>query len=59
MPEDQKRAAFGKFADATPAGRAGKPEDIVQAIVFLVGNTFMTGCILECDGSLRLMGQSL
>lgn len=59
MPEDQKQAAFAKFAAATPAGRVGKPEDIAQAIVFLIGNSFMTGCVLECDGGLRLIGQSL
>jgi len=41
------------------AGRVGKPEDIAQSIVFLIGNTFMTGCVLECDGGLRLVGQSL
>lgn len=59
MPEDQKQSAFGKFAAAAPVGRVGKPEDIAQAIVFLIGNSFMTGCILECDGGLRLVGQSL
>lgn len=59
MQADQKQAAFNKFAAATPAGRVGKPEDIAQSIVFLIGNSFMTGCILECDGGLRLVGQSL
>ena len=59
MQEDQKTSAFAKFAAATPAGRVGKPEDIAQAIVFLIGNSFMTGCVLECDGGLRLVGQSL
>ena len=59
MPEDQKRETFNKFAAATPAGRVGRPEDIAEAIVFLIGNSFMTGCVLECDGGLRLVGQSL
>lgn len=59
MPKDQKLSAFAKFAAATPAGRVGKPEDIAQSIVFLIGNSFMTGCVLECDGGLRLVGQSL
>jgi NAD(P)-dependent dehydrogenase (short-subunit alcohol dehydrogenase family) len=59
MTEDQKQAAFAKFAAATPAGRVGKPDDIAQSIVFLIGNSFMTGCVLECDGGLRLVGQSL
>jgi len=56
---DQKRAAFERFAASAPAGRVGRPEDVAQAIVFLVGNTYMTGCILEVDGGLRLVGHSL
>jgi NAD(P)-dependent dehydrogenase (short-subunit alcohol dehydrogenase family) len=59
MVEDQKRETFKKFAAATPAGRVGRPEDIAESIVFLIGNSFMTGCVLECDGGLRLVGQSL
>jgi NAD(P)-dependent dehydrogenase (short-subunit alcohol dehydrogenase family) len=59
MPADQKQTTFARFAATTPAGRVGKPEDVAQAIVFLIGNSFMTGCVLECDGGLRLIGQSL
>ncbi|MFL6548160.1 MAG: SDR family oxidoreductase, partial [Povalibacter sp.] len=59
MSPDQKRSAFEKFARATPAGRVGRAEDVAQAIVFLIGNSFMTGCVLECDGGLRLVGQAL
>ncbi len=59
MEEDQKQSAFAKFAAATPAGRVGEPKEVAQSIVFLIGNSFMTGCILECDGGLRLVGQSL
>ncbi len=59
MQDDQKQATFRKFAAATPVGRVGRPEDVAQAIVFLMANSFMTGCILECDGGLRLVGQSL
>lgn len=59
MPEDQKQETFDKFAAATPVGRVGRPEDIAEAIVFLIGNSFITGCVLERDGGLRLVGQSL
>ena len=59
MSEDQKQTAFEKFARATPVGRTGRPDDVAQAIVFLIGNSFMTGCVLECDGGLRLVGQAL
>lgn len=40
--DDQKQAAFSKYA-ATPAGLIGKPENIAQAIVLLIGNAFMPG----------------
>ena len=59
MKEEDKRVAFAKFSAATPTGRVGKPKDVAQSIVFLIGNSFMTGCVLECDGGLRLVGQSL
>lgn len=59
MPEGQKQTTFARFAAATPVGRVGRPEDVARAIVFLIGNSFMTGSVLECDGGLRLVGQSL
>lgn len=59
MAADQKADTFAKFAKATPVGRIGSPEDIAQAIVFLIANSFMTGCVLECDGGMRLVGQAL
>ena len=59
MPEDQKREAFKQFAAVTPVGRIGSPEDVAEAIVFLIGNSYMTGCVLECDGRLRLTGHPL
>ena len=59
LTEERKKVTFDKFAAVTPVGRVGKPEDVANAIVFLIGNSFMTGCIIECDGGLRLVGQKL
>lgn len=59
LPEEQKRKTFDKYAAAAPVGRIGSPEDIAQAVVFLIGNSFITGSVLECDGGLHLVGQSL
>jgi NAD(P)-dependent dehydrogenase (short-subunit alcohol dehydrogenase family) len=59
LDEENKKITFKNFADATPVGRVGKPEDIASAIVFLIGNTFMTGTVIECDGGLHLVGQKL
>ena len=54
FPEDQKRAMFEDYAAKTPVGRVGRPEDVAQAIAFLIGDSFMTGHMLVCDGGLRL-----
>jgi NAD(P)-dependent dehydrogenase (short-subunit alcohol dehydrogenase family) len=56
LNEDQKKAAFTGFAARTPVGRIGRAEDVADAIVFLVGNTFMNGHLLVCDGGARLGG---
>jgi NAD(P)-dependent dehydrogenase (short-subunit alcohol dehydrogenase family) len=59
VPQDQKHEMFNKFAEMTPVGRVGKPIDVAEAIVFLITNSFMTGCVIECDGGLRLINHSL
>jgi NAD(P)-dependent dehydrogenase (short-subunit alcohol dehydrogenase family) len=53
MPEAQKQAMFNDFAVRTPVGRVGRPEDVAQAIAFLIADDFMTGQTLICDGGLR------
>jgi len=54
FPKEQKQAMFKDYAARTPVGRVGRPEDVAQAIAFLIGNDFMTGHTLICDGGLRL-----
>jgi NAD(P)-dependent dehydrogenase (short-subunit alcohol dehydrogenase family) len=54
MPKAQKEAMFEHFAGKTPVGRVGRPEDIADAIAFLIGNPFMTGQTLICDGGLSV-----
>ncbi len=56
LSQDQKAAAFQGFAVHTPVGRVGRAEDVADAIAFLVGNTYMTGHLLICDGGVRLGG---
>jgi NAD(P)-dependent dehydrogenase (short-subunit alcohol dehydrogenase family) len=53
FPGEQKQAMFADFAAKTPVGRVGKPEDVAQAIAFLISDSFMTGHTLICDGGLR------
>ena len=52
----QKAAAFSDYGAKTPVGRVGRPDDIAEAISFLVSNGFTTGQTIICDGGLRLAG---
>lgn len=54
VPEAQRRAIFEQSAAQAAVGRIGRPEDVADAILFLLGNTFITGSIIECDGGFRL-----
>jgi NAD(P)-dependent dehydrogenase (short-subunit alcohol dehydrogenase family) len=54
MPEEQKQTIFNDFAVRTPVGRVGRPQDVAQAIAFLIGDDFISGHMLICDGGLRL-----
>lgn len=54
LPEDARQETFRQYAQASPAGRVGKPEDVAQAIQLIMGNTFITGQVLTVDGGLGL-----
>ncbi|EJC81232.1 dehydrogenase of unknown specificity [Rhizobium leguminosarum bv. trifolii WSM2297] len=54
LPPEQRGGVFADFAGRTPVGRVGRPEDIAEAIAFLIGNTFMSGHVLTCDGGVHL-----
>jgi NAD(P)-dependent dehydrogenase (short-subunit alcohol dehydrogenase family) len=55
LPPEQREAVFADYAAKTPVGRVGKPDDIAQAIAFLISDSFMTGHMIVCDGGLRLV----
>ncbi len=52
--EDAKAALFADFAARTPVGRVGTAEDVADAIAFVVGNRFISGTTIICDGGVRL-----
>ena len=52
MPKEQI-AVFSDYAGKTPVGRVGRPEDVADAIAFLIRNHFMSGHVIVCDGGLR------
>ena len=53
LPADQRKAVFADYAAKTPVGRNGKPEDVADAVAFLIGNGFVNGETLVCDGGIR------
>ncbi|NUT98019.1 MAG: SDR family oxidoreductase, partial [Saccharothrix sp.] len=54
LDDDTRKATFDNFAATTPVGRVGRPEDVADAIAFLVGNSFTTGMVVKVDGGDRL-----
>lgn len=50
VPDDQLEAIFDRTAKALPAGRVGTPDDIANAVLFLVTTSFVTGTVLAVDG---------
>ncbi len=54
LNEDQKVSLFADFATKTPVARVGRPEDVAQAIAFLINDSFVSGQTIVCDGGLRL-----
>lgn len=54
VPEQFRNTVFEQTAASLPVGCVGQPEDVAQAILFLIQNGFMTGTIIDCDGGGRL-----
>jgi NAD(P)-dependent dehydrogenase (short-subunit alcohol dehydrogenase family) len=52
---DRKEATLKAMAERLPIGRVGRPEDIADAISFLMGNSFTTGTVLHIEGGHRLI----
>jgi pteridine reductase len=46
LPHEERRQAI----QATLTQRQGRPENIAQAVLFLVGDDFVTGACLPVDG---------
>jgi NAD(P)-dependent dehydrogenase (short-subunit alcohol dehydrogenase family) len=52
LPLAAKQETFAGYAAQTPVGRIAQPDDIADAILFLTGNTYMTGKVICCDGGI-------
>lgn len=54
LGEDGKERLFAEKREHNPARRIGAPEDVADAALFAMTNTFMTGVTLHVDGGERL-----
>ena len=54
MIPEEKQQFFQQMGSSAPVGRVGRPDEIAEALLFLVRNTFTTGAILDVDGGIRL-----
>lgn len=52
---DGRAAVFETAAERLPVGRAGRPEEIGAAIVFLMSNGYVNGEVLHIDGGGRFV----
>lgn len=51
---DKPRAMFEAESRKAPLGRPGQAEEVADAVAFLIGNSFVTGVVLDVDGGLHL-----
>ncbi len=55
-PEDLSSGEVDRLARNTPLGRNGSPDDVVQAVLYLLRADFVTGEVLVLDGGRILKG---
>jgi len=54
-PPGFEQERWDQLVQKLPAGRSGSENDVVEAVQFLVQNTFVTGETLVVDGGYRLV----
>jgi NAD(P)-dependent dehydrogenase (short-subunit alcohol dehydrogenase family) len=54
MAPEARRGMLDGTAAKLPVQRYGTPEDIAEAVLFLVRNSYVTGTVLDVDGGARL-----
>ncbi len=56
LPEDERRARKADFARTIPLGRTAEIDELAQAYLFLMENSFVTGQQIAVDGGIMLGG---
>ena len=54
MPEEARTQMFEGATARLPAGKVGAPDEIADAIHFVMLNGFTTGSIIDVDGGAHL-----
>lgn len=52
---ERRDEAMNAFSKSVPLGRVGEPEEIADAVLFLMGNGYVTGITLRVDGGALLV----
>jgi len=52
---DESDHLLAQMAAQLPVGRVGTPEDVADALLFLIGNGYTTGTVLHVEGGHRLV----
>ena len=52
---DKKHDVHAQMAARLPVGRIGQPEDVAQAVLSIMANSYMTGTVVHVDGGQRLV----
>ena len=55
-PEGYDETYLERLANTNPMNRFGCPKDIVDAMLFLLNSTFITGQVIYVDGGRNLRG---
>jgi NAD(P)-dependent dehydrogenase (short-subunit alcohol dehydrogenase family) len=50
LPFEKRKALFESTASHLPAGRIGQPQDIANAVLFVMTTSFVTGSTVRVDG---------
>ncbi len=56
QPEGEDESYLQKLASSNPLQRYGSPEDVVDAILFLLQSRFITGQVIYVDGGYHMKG---
>ena len=52
VPAENRAAVFAQYTAGLPVARAGRPEEVAEAVVLVAGNGYITGKVLGVDGGM-------